>query len=73
MIRETLVYSNYAIMEERQSQIDRSAILLSTIAWCCPSCKRRNDGEIEHGHTAECVCGLHATRYGNRMVCTIPG
>jgi len=73
MVTESLMVSDYAIIEEPRSRIDPSKQLYNEVGIRCPLCGRPNP-VIEHGDTAACDgCGLSMTVWGNMLECVLKG
>lgn len=71
MIKEDLIYSDYRLFETRNSQIDKGSTLEVEVGLKCPHCKKRIE-IIQCEKSSDCnYCGLHLTRHGNLLSCTM--
>lgn len=70
-VEEILTYSDYMILEAKQSLIDSGKTITIEVGLFCPKCRETIKPEIEHGQTVEHSCGLVMTRYGNSLRCSI--
>ena len=70
MITEDLRFSDYEIIEKRQSLIDPDAEITERVGVKCPRCKTQLDF-IDHGEFTICKkCRLEMIRYGNSLECS---
>jgi len=70
MVRETLCHGDYAVNEEKRSEIDVGVPLSVYQYTKCPKCKM-SLGKIGHGRKGWCGCGLRYELHGNALVCEI--
>ena len=69
MIKETLVYSDYIVWEEKKSMIDPDKKIKVEIGLKCPHCKMELP-YLGHNEQSDCYkCGISFIRYGNALEC----